>query len=526
MKHLLWSLAALALLLGFAAETPAHAANCAGYTYTLTNGQTADATQVMSNFNTIMSCANSSLAKSGANADITSLSALSTPLSVSQGGTGQATSIFSSNNTWGGTALFNGAATFSSSATFSGSAAFTPSSAVNLYASTTGSDASNTCTSIAAPCTARGAVTQATKWVAGGRNVTVNLAAGTYDTSIFLAGALMGEASTSLTDAAQVAIVGASSATTTINPTSGGGGCAQGYGDGITLSNYGNLYLDKVTIGTTCTNRSGLFIQNFAYTTIGPDVVWGSASVQMVHVEAHGYFEVPAASPFTVASGATAASAIGMSTNSVVNFDGNQINFNGNATFSDSFIYESGNSTMQLLSGTTVNLGGHAVTGYQYHLDYAAMLVNAAGVSLPGSSSLVLSGSTYYSPSTGFEFGGTSLTVLGGWNVTGGPLKTDSYLTTSTPVTVSAATYTIGSTESGLICTNAASCALTFPLASGVPGRRIRVKTTGGGTVVASASIIVPLAGGAAGSAIVSATAGKWAELQSDGTNWVIMAGN
>jgi hypothetical protein len=36
----------------------------------------------------------------------------------------------------------------------------------------------------------------------------------------------------------------------------------------------------------------------------------------------------------------------------------------------------------------------------------------------------------------------------------------------------------------------------------------------------------VPLAGGAAGTAILAATAGKWADISSDGTNWVIMASN
>lgn len=59
--------------------------------YNLTNGTTADATQVMANFNQIVSNTNSNAAHSGANSDITSLSALSTPLSVGQGGTGSAT---------------------------------------------------------------------------------------------------------------------------------------------------------------------------------------------------------------------------------------------------------------------------------------------------------------------------------------------------------------------------------------------------------------------------------------------------
>ena len=41
----------------------------------------------------------------------------------------------------------------------------------------------------------------------------------------------------------------------------------------------------------------------------------------------------------------------------------------------------------------------------------------------------------------------------------------------------------------------------------------------------ASPNNVVPLSGGAAGSAILTANAGRWATLVSDGTNWVIMNG-
>ena len=54
---------------------PAVAQSCSAYSFTLTNGTTADASQVMANFNAIMTCANSNLAHNGANSDITSLSA-------------------------------------------------------------------------------------------------------------------------------------------------------------------------------------------------------------------------------------------------------------------------------------------------------------------------------------------------------------------------------------------------------------------------------------------------------------------
>lgn len=83
----------LLLILAFLFLVPAlaHASNCPAYTYTLMNGQQADANQVMSNFNTIRTCANNSLAHNGANSDITSLSGLTTPLGIAYGGTGNTT---------------------------------------------------------------------------------------------------------------------------------------------------------------------------------------------------------------------------------------------------------------------------------------------------------------------------------------------------------------------------------------------------------------------------------------------------
>src|ERR1700761_8830530 len=54
---------------------------------TLTNGTLADANQVMSDFNTIVTGVNTNAAKNGANSDITSLNALTTPITPVQGGT-------------------------------------------------------------------------------------------------------------------------------------------------------------------------------------------------------------------------------------------------------------------------------------------------------------------------------------------------------------------------------------------------------------------------------------------------------
>lgn len=62
-----------------------------GLPFTLTNGTVADATQVMADFNQIVNNVNANAAKNGVNNDITALTALTTPLTVTQGGTGLAT---------------------------------------------------------------------------------------------------------------------------------------------------------------------------------------------------------------------------------------------------------------------------------------------------------------------------------------------------------------------------------------------------------------------------------------------------
>jgi hypothetical protein len=69
--------------------------------YTLTNGTTADANQVMADFSDIVSGVNTNAAHNGPNSDITSLTGLTTPLSTAQGGTnvgvvGAVNSLFTS----------------------------------------------------------------------------------------------------------------------------------------------------------------------------------------------------------------------------------------------------------------------------------------------------------------------------------------------------------------------------------------------------------------------------------------------
>jgi len=108
-----------------------------------------------------------------------------------------------------------------------------------------------------------------------------------------------------------------------------------------------------------------------------------------------------------------------------------------------------------------------------------------------------------------------------------GSVKAQTYAT-SVPV-VKTANYTVdsgGVRDSTIIFNGSGSLTVTLPSVADFPGRIIRIKTVAAQTVVSASSNVGPLAGGAAGTAILAATAGKWADLQSDGANWLITAGN
>lgn len=93
------------------------------------------------------------------------------------------------------------------------------------------------------------------------------------------------------------------------------------------------------------------------------------------------------------------------------------------------------------------------------------------------------------------------------------------------PVTKTAA-FTVADTDTNLVVNGTASVTVTLPAAASFTGRTINIKTIAAFTVVSASANVVPLTSATAGTAILAATAGKWATLVSNGTNWVIMAGN
>ena len=88
------------------------------------------------------------------------------------------------------------------------------------------------------------------------------------------------------------------------------------------------------------------------------------------------------------------------------------------------------------------------------------------------------------------------------------------------------ASYSVSANDTSLILAPTGTFTLTLPAASSSGGRLLFLKLTAAFAVNSASANVVPLAGGAATTAIMSATAGSFCQLQSDGTNWQIMNAN
>ena len=110
---------------------------------------------------------------------------------------------------------------------------------------------------------------------------------------------------------------------------------------------------------------------------------------------------------------------------------------------------------------------------------------------------------------------GASVSVTGALNGT--------MLDLNAPVTKTAS-FTLADTENSVVCNGTGSITVTFPSAAASTGRVVWIKTIAAQTVVSASSNVVPINSATAGTAILAGTAGTWAMLVCDGTNWVVMA--
>lgn len=154
-----------------------------------------------------------------------------------------------------------------------------------------------------------------------------------------------------------------------------------------------------------------------------------------------------------------------------------------------------------------------------------AVVVNAAPAG---------SGDVFVRVSTGSVLGGTDSNVQFGTLATNDLIQYNgTYWTNVTPAAIIAgaggapvtktANFTVAAGETWLINNKSgSSCTVTLPSASTNTGRVLHFQNYQAQTLVSASSNVVPLAGGAATTAILQAVAGANATLVSDGTNWVM----
>jgi hypothetical protein len=120
---------------------------------------------------------------------------------------------------------------------------------------------------------------------------------------------------------------------------------------------------------------------------------------------------------------------------------------------------------------------------------------------------------------------GTSTTIIPGTPKSLVYLDKDRNVSTGIyTITTSSYAWNNNPIINSVIANYAGTVTLVLPNPALYFGLVLNVRTITANAVVADASVVVPITGGAAGTAILPATAGAWATLQSDGINWITMA--
>lgn len=95
---------------------------------------------------------------------------------------------------------------------------------------------------------------------------------------------------------------------------------------------------------------------------------------------------------------------------------------------------------------------------------------------------------------------------------------------TSQPINLS--TYTVQPNDRNLIFNVSGTCTITLPSPGAFPGRTINVKSVSSTTLNSAVAFVQPLGSLSPGTAILSGSGAKFAQLVSDGLYWIIMQAN
>jgi len=175
----------------------------------------------------------------------------------------------------------------------------------------------------------------------------------------------------------------------------------------------------------------------------------------------------------------------------------------------------------------TITFGGTAGTGAMtFGRSTGAQTLNfGTGATTNGTTKAINIGTAGVSGSITTINIGSSVTGATGITNINSQETTVNGFTASAPKTVNAATYQHLITDYSLIVTTTAPT-ITLLAAASYTGKVLFIKNITATAVVSASANVVPLSSATAGTAILPATNGKFAMLQSDGTNWVTMMAN
>jgi hypothetical protein len=223
------------------------------------------------------------------------------------------------------------------------------------------------------------------------------------------------------------------------------------------------------------------------------------------------------------------------------------------------FVVSSGNiaSAYHLHASTPSISGSGAITaavGLRIEGQKVTGIANGYGVQQAGASDLnyfagkaqfgsTASADAYVKLAAGTSTAGTSpLKLTAGTNLAApeaGALEFDGNLWYATPssatrmtvamskpvgAAVTAATYTQLQSDTELLFNSSGGCTITLLPAASYPGRKLWVQNISAQTLLSGSSNVIPNGSTTAGATILPATAGAWAVLESNGSNWQVLA--
>lgn len=190
-----------------------------------------------------------------------------------------------------------------------------------------------------------------------------------------------------------------------------------------------------------------------------------------------------------------------------------------NATISAPLAYSAG--TLSITQSGTASNGYLSSTDWNTFNNKQAAGVYVTSISVVsanGFAGTVTSGAT---PAITLTTSITGLLKGNGTAISAATAGTD-YLVPSAPVTYTA-NFSVATTDVWIINNKSgSSCTATLPTASSYTGRILRFQNYQAQTLISASSNVVPLVGGAAGTAILAAVAGDTCTLVSDGSNWLM----